>query len=283
MDILKRFDHYQFTHRPVGFIVAVIRRYGDDQAGRHAALITYYLFVSLFPLLLWLSYMSNWLNQYYPGVANTLIHGATNYFPVLGQQLFKIAHSQHRSLTGMILPGLIALYGARGTAMVFRTIVNDIWGVPEKERVGFPKSWLRAAAIVLIGGGGFVLTASATSWALAQGHGGLFRVVIALGSIVLLTGVFVAILRLSLPPTAHIRRVIGGALSMSIALAILQVIGGYLVIHDLKHYTNTYTALFSTTLGLLAWIYIVSQILLYSIEITVVVDHRLWPRRLFDN
>lgn len=281
MDILKRFDNFQYHSRPVGFIVAVIKRYGDDQAGRHAALITYYLFMSLFPLLLWLSLLSNWLNRYYPGAATSLIHGATNYFPVLGQQLFKIAHGAHQSITGMIVPGLVALYGARGTAMVFRSSINDVWGVPAEDRVGFPMSWLKGIAIAVIGGGGLVLTATTTSWALGLGHGNLFRVIVAVASILLLSGVFLAILRLSLPPSAHLRRVFGGALSMAIALTMVQLIGGYFVAHNLKHYTDIYTALFATTLGLLAWIYLVAQILLYSIEVTVVVDHRLWPKRLF--
>ena len=280
IDIVKKLDSIQYRHKPLGFIVAVIKRYGNDQAGKQAALITYYLFMSLFPLLLWLSLFSNWINRYYPGVATTLIHGATNYFPVLGQELFKIAHSAHRSLTGMLVAGLVALYGARGTAMAFMTIVNDAWNVPKKQRKGFPYSWIRGVLIVVVGGGGFVLTAAASSWALVQTNGNIFKVLIALGSIALLTLVFMAILKLSLPSSTHVKRLFGGALSMAIALSLLQVIGGFIVTHDLKHYANAYTALFATTLGLLAWIYLEAQILIYSIEITVVLDKKLWPVRL---
>ena len=280
IDVVKKFDSLQYKNRPLSFIVAVVKRYSDDQAGKQAALITYYLFMSLFPLLLWLSLFSNWLNRYYPGVASGLIHGATNYFPVLGQELFKIAHSAHRSLTGMLLAGLVALYGARGTAMAFMTIVNDAWNVPDAQRQGFPYSWIKGILIVIVGGGGFVLTAAASSWALVQTHGNIFKVLIALASVALLTLVFMAILKLSLPNTTHVKRLFSGALSMAIALSILQVVGGYIVTHDLKHYTNAYTALFATTLGLLAWIFLEAQILIYSIEVTVVLDKKLWPIRL---
>ena len=280
IDIVKKFDDLQYRHKPLSFVVAVVKRYSNDQAGKQAALITYYLFMSLFPLLLWLSLLSNWVNRLYPGVANGLIHGATNYFPVLGQELFKIAHSAHRSLSGMIVAGLVALYGARGTAMAFMTIVNDAWQVPKDQRKGFPYSWIRGIGIVVFGGGGFVLTAAASSWALVQTHGNTLKVFVALLSIVLLTLVFMAILRLSLPKTTHVRRLFGGALTMAIALSVLQIAGGFIVTHDLKHYTNAYTALFATTLGLLAWIFLEAQILLYSIEITVVVDKKLWPVRL---
>jgi len=36
----------------LGFPYAVVKKYGDDDGGREAALITYYGFLSIFPLLL---------------------------------------------------------------------------------------------------------------------------------------------------------------------------------------------------------------------------------------
>ena len=36
----------------LGFPYAVIKKYGDDDGGREAALLTYYGFLSIFPLLL---------------------------------------------------------------------------------------------------------------------------------------------------------------------------------------------------------------------------------------
>jgi uncharacterized BrkB/YihY/UPF0761 family membrane protein len=45
-------DRLQREHGVLGFPHAVIKKYGDDAGGRHAALITYYGFLSIFPLLL---------------------------------------------------------------------------------------------------------------------------------------------------------------------------------------------------------------------------------------
>jgi hypothetical protein len=56
MEPLKRLvqavDDFQQRHRWLAFPFAVVKKYGDDQAGRHAALLAYYGFFSLFPLLL---------------------------------------------------------------------------------------------------------------------------------------------------------------------------------------------------------------------------------------
>src|SRR5689334_24987250 len=45
-------DVLQRRHSVLGFPYAVVKKYGDDEGGREAALITYYGFLSIFPLLL---------------------------------------------------------------------------------------------------------------------------------------------------------------------------------------------------------------------------------------
>lgn len=52
MGVVSRFDAYQRRHRWLGVPIAVVYKFVDDQGGYLAALITYYGFLSLFPLLL---------------------------------------------------------------------------------------------------------------------------------------------------------------------------------------------------------------------------------------
>ena len=55
MDLLRpirSFDRYQQRHPAWAVPMAVIRKFGNDQAGSLAALIAYYAFFSIFPLLL---------------------------------------------------------------------------------------------------------------------------------------------------------------------------------------------------------------------------------------
>ena len=51
-DRLHALDRLQQRTRALAFVAAVIKKFGDDEASRLAALIAYYGFVSLFPLLL---------------------------------------------------------------------------------------------------------------------------------------------------------------------------------------------------------------------------------------
>ena len=45
-------DRLQRKNGALGFPYAVVKKYGDDEGGRQAALITYYGYLSIFPLLL---------------------------------------------------------------------------------------------------------------------------------------------------------------------------------------------------------------------------------------
>jgi hypothetical protein len=47
--MLRRIDEFQRRHKPLGFMFAVFKKFGEDDAGSKAALIAYYGFFSLFP------------------------------------------------------------------------------------------------------------------------------------------------------------------------------------------------------------------------------------------
>ena len=55
MSVTQRLDAFQQRHRWAGFPLAVVYKFGEDQGPYLAALITYYGFLALFPLLLLLA------------------------------------------------------------------------------------------------------------------------------------------------------------------------------------------------------------------------------------
>src|SRR5581483_6093430 len=50
--IVTKIDRYQRAHPWLGFPLGTVKKFSEDQAGNLAALISYYTFFSLFPLLL---------------------------------------------------------------------------------------------------------------------------------------------------------------------------------------------------------------------------------------
>ena len=49
---IRKVDGFQQGWPPLAFVVAVVKKFGDDSAGSLAALMAYYGFLALFPLLL---------------------------------------------------------------------------------------------------------------------------------------------------------------------------------------------------------------------------------------
>ena len=138
MPFLHKIDKLQQRIKPAAFSVAVIKKYSDDEGGRLAALITYYSFLSLFPLLLVATTATQLFVRGHEHLRQRVIDGISHYFPVISSDLQNSIHSYHKTGLALALGVLLTLYGARGGAAAIRYAFNQIWQVPEKTRPGFP-------------------------------------------------------------------------------------------------------------------------------------------------
>lgn len=277
--LLTRFDTFQRKHGFFGFIYAVVKKYGDDEAGYQAALLTYYGFLSLFPLLLVLTTALGVLAGSHPHLKATILTDTAQYFPTLGNQLSEHIGSLHKTGMALAIGILFTLYGARGIADAFRHGVNHIWRVPKVRRTGFPLAALRSLAIVVIGGAGFILASVVAGYAVTAGHGFIFHALSIIIDLIILFWVFLFLIKVSLPMHVSFRDVEAGAISAAVGLVILQTLGNYILRHELKNLSALYSN-FAIVLGLLFWIYLQSQVIYYAIEVASVREARLWPRSL---
>ncbi len=274
------FDSFQRRHHVPGFAIAVIKKYSDDQAGHQAVLLTYYAFLSLFPLLLILTTLAGSLASQ-PHLQQTIITGVTSYFPVLGGQLSDHVHTLHKNGLALIVGFLFLIYGARGIADAFRGGVNTIWGVPRNQRDGFPKSFLKSLALLLFGGAGFLVASISAGLASSAGHGAAIRLLSLLINVFILFWLFSFLINMSLPRHVSLKDTEVGALAAAIGLVILQAAGSYILGRTLKNLDALYSY-FALALGLLFWIYLQAQVLYYAMEIATVRAQTLWPRSLTD-
>lgn len=277
--IVDRIDRYQRTHRFPGFIFAVVKKYGDDEAGYQAALLTYYGFLALFPLLLVLTTIAGMLASKNPELQEAIIRSMTDYFPVLGSQLSEHVQSFRKTGFALVAGLLFTLYGARGVADAFRHGINHVWHIPYEKRLGFPQSILKSIILVVVGGIGMLVASVSTSVAASAGHGFAFYGLSIAVNLLILFWVFVALLNLSLPRHVPLAEMRTGAITAAIGLVTLQTLGGYVLTQQLKNLNALYSN-FAIPLGLLFWIYLQAQVLYYAIEITNVRSKKLYPRSL---
>ena len=279
--LIDRIDAWQQRHRWPAFTFAVIKKYGQDESGYQAALLTYYGFLSLFPLLLVLTTIAGALATNHPAQQQDIIRSVTNYFPVLGGQLSNHVHTLHKNGLALVVGIVFTIYGARGVADAFRRSVQNIWQVPKAQRPGFPRTILNSVAIILVGGFGFAAASILTGLAATAGHGPAFRLLSLAVNLFILFWLFIFLLNVCLPRHVPIRDTTSGALAAAIGLVILQALGGYLLKTELKRLDALYSY-FAVALGLLFWIYLQAQLMHYAITVAAVRAQHLWPRGLHD-
>ncbi len=152
-DLIDRADEVQRRQPALAFPVAVWKKFADDQAGNLAALIAYYTFVAIFPLLLVLITVLDIVLRHNAALRQNLINSALSAYPVIGPQIKNNVNPLHSTGIALAVGIIGALLGARGIAMAMQNALNSVWAVPQERRPAFPWSILRG-----VGGIGHLLT-----------------------------------------------------------------------------------------------------------------------------
>jgi membrane protein len=286
MNMVKRtiadLDSLQQRHAWLAVPVAVWKKFGDDQAGNLAALVAYYAFVAIFPLLLVLVTVLDIVLKNNLSLQHRLLNSALSQYPVIGQQFGHIG-PLHESGLALVVGLLGTFLGARGVATAIQNALNTVWEIPYTRRPGFPWSWLRSFGLMVVIGLGLVFTTFLSTSA----SGGAARILPGPGakiaalavSLVISVGVFWLGFMLGTAREIGWRQVRLGAVIAGLVWQILQYVGGYFISHQLAHASPIYGT-FAVVIGLLAWLYLEAELTLYAVEINVVLHHRLWPRSI---
>lgn len=280
---LHRIDTFQQRHAVLAFPLAVVKKFGDDQAGYLCALLAFFGFLSLFPLLLVLVTVLGVLLHGNPSLQHRLLNSALADFPVIGQQLRTNINGFGRSGFGLAVGIVGSLLGARGLADAAQYALNKLWAVPYVRRPGFPFNWLRSYGIIAVLGLGVLATTGLSGIGAWGGHG-VFGMGVQVASVVLSLAVNMGLFWLAFY-LATAREVSWRDQWLAAALAgivwqALQIVGGLIVAHQLRHSSSLY-GVFGVVLGLLAWLYLQARLTVYAVEADVVRIRHLWPRSMF--
>jgi membrane protein len=281
MDILgpvRAFDRYQQRHRWLAIPMAVVKKFGDDQAGNLAALVAYYAFFSLFPLLLVFVTILGFVLQGDVHAQQAVANSALKQFPIIHNQIK--AHGLHGHVVALVIGLVTSLLAGLGVTQAAQNAFDRVWAVPLKDRPNFIQSRLRGLGLLAALGLLFLISTLASGLVTGGlGKGLLVKVAGIVISLLLNFGLFMAAFRLMTAATVPTRDLRIGVLVAGVLWEILQVLGGYYVGHVVKNSTNTYGT-FAFVIALLVWLHLGAQLTLYAAEVNVVVTRRLWPRSL---
>jgi YihY family inner membrane protein len=279
VELVRKVDRWQQRHRPSAFAVAVVKKYGDDRGGQLAALITYYGFLALFPLLLVFVTVLGYVAHDDPGLRRDLLDTALADFPVVGQELRRNVGALGGNGLALVV-GLVALvWGSRGAAQVAQHAMAQVWNVPGARRPGFGPRLLRSLFVLAVLALAIVGTAALTTVATLVPAGVVAPVLSTALVVVLNVALYWLAFRVLTPPEVGTRDLLPGAIVGGVAWTALQGLGTWLVARQLRHTSELYGT-FGVVLGLLFFLYLASQITVYAAEINVVRARHLTPRSL---
>ena len=279
-DRLHALDRRQQEMRRVGFVAAVIKKFGDDQAGQLAALIAYYGFVSLFPLLLVLVTVLGFVLQGDPGDQKRILDGALGQFPLISDQL-KL-HSLTGSGVGLAIGVVGSLLAGMGITGATQNAFNRIWSVPFKDRPNFLVAHLRGLGMLAILGTLWIVSTTAAGYVGSSSHAAPAVIAGVLVAFALNLALFMIAFKLLTAVEVPWRDLLPGVIVAAVFWQLLQHLGGFYVEHELKH-TGPLYGVFALVLGLLAWLYLGAQLTIFAAELNVVRMRRLWPRSFFSD
>jgi YihY family inner membrane protein len=279
VQVVDRFDRWQQRHRAPAFVIGVVKKYGDDRGGQLAALITYYGFLALFPLLLVFVTVLGYVAHDDPGLRHDLLDTALADFPVVGQELRRnVGHLGGNGLA--LVVGFVALlWGSLGVAQVAQHAMAQVWNVPGARRPGFGPRLLRSVLVLVVLAIAIVGTAALTAVATLVPAGSAVPIISTVLILALNVALYWLAFRVLTPGAIATRDLLPGAVLGGVAWTALQGLGSWLVARQLRHTSELYGT-FGVVLGLLFFLYLASQITIYAAELNVVLARHLVPRSL---
>ena len=278
--MLRRVDGTQQRVGPLAFGFAVVKKFGDDRGGLLCAMLAFYGFLSIFPLLLLLVTVLGFLGGGPHSLAHRIEASAFSQFPLVGSKLSSNIHALHSGNTfGLVVGILVVLWGSQGALQTAQFAQAEIWHVPASVRPNFWARLGRAALMMAVLAVFLVATTVLAGLVTIGNHGTWAAIGAVLLSLVLNVILFVVAFRVLTPRQIDWSDLWPGAIVGGVGWTVLQYAGGLLVQHNLRNTSKVYGS-FALVLGLIAFLYLSAQMTVYAGEINVVRARRLWPRSM---
>lgn len=277
---LGRADRWQARHRAVGFPIAVIKKFVDDDAAGLGVQVAYWAFFSVFSLLLGFVSILGFAFQNDPSFQKQVLDSALRLMPVIGPQISGHVGSLTGSAAALAVGLAGALWTGLGVTLAIGGALDRVWAVPGPDRSRFARSRVRGILVLVLVG---AVTVAATALVGLVASGAIAPAIPTVLSMTTAAGidlvVFLACFRLLTAAPVTTRQVLPGAALAAGCWLLLQALGGVYVTQVLKGSSQTYGG-FAAVVGLLAWLLIAAEITLMAAEVNVVLARKLWPRSL---
>lgn len=279
MKITDRIDSLQQRRRGTAIAAATYKKFSDDHSSNLAAMIAFWAFFSIFPLLLVGITILGWALP--ASEKSEVLRRIAEMFPLLETSTIK---GLTGSVWALVLGSLSTLWSGLGIISTVEEAFNSVWEVPRGQRPNRFRRLPRTLAILATIGFGLVLTTLLSSFITGSangvhlglaGHVGGY-VVAVLADVALVLAAF----RILTVAPVSLREVLPGALLTGVVFFVLQELSAFIISRHLRSAQSTYGH-FATVITILWWFYLQAELTMFGAQLNVVLKERLYPRSLF--
>ena len=276
--LVDRLDGLQRRQPFLGFPWAVLRKYLDDGGSRLAALITYYGFLSLFPRLLLGTAAVSELLRAHPELRRQLLDHLVS--PELRPEAEQALASLPPSGLPLVLGLASLIFAGTGGVLALYTALNEIWDVPWRDRFGVARQYARVLVVLVLSFTGAVAAAgSAVVTDAVLELSAAERGAAAAGTAAAVFAVIAIAHKALVCRPLRMSDIWAGGLAGAVVVTVLLDTAAS-VLPTLVARAGPVYGSFATVVGIFTLLYMISQTLVLSVEISAVIESGLTPRGL---
>jgi membrane protein len=277
VDRSKRRLHQVREQRPsIDHVLRTQEHYGETKATQQAGAVTYFGFLSVFPVLALAFFVVSWISQVFPNAQDTLVNAINQLFPGMignGKNQIKLSDIENSAATVGLLGLAGLLYAGLGWLSALRDALITVFVLPPREQPNFVMGKIRdlitlviigVVLLVAVGFTGFVsgFSKDLLGWVgLSTQLGWLVQILTIVLGLLANAVLFVSMFRLLAAPEMPWRAMWAGAVLGAVGFEILKQVSGLLL---RLTQGNPAFQVFGVALILLVWINYFSRVILYA-------------------
>lgn len=259
--------------RAVDIAVDVALGFVRHSSGRNSAVLAYYGFLTLFPLIMVATTLLGFVLHGRPDLQDDIVRSAVAQIPVLGSQILAQSGDLEGNTVALVVGLAGALWGSTRAFASLQSALDDVWEVPVNRRPNLIVRRAHSLVGLAVIGAGQIATVALASVAQFADVPFLGSLTLLVGVVLVNTAVLASMFRYLTAAITTWTMVRAGAITGGIAFTMLQLVGTIVVTRLLAGAQSVYGA-FASVFAVTAWLSVHATIALLAAEINAVLAAR---------
>ena len=262
----------------VDVAVETLDGFRRHQTGRNAAVLAYWGFLSIFPLLLAATTILGFVLEGNEDLRDDILDSALSQIPVVGTTIEANAGALEGNTWALVIGLLTALWASMKAFLGVQAAFDDVWEVDIDARANTAIKRLRALIGLVAIGLSQVATVFLSGIAAGAEIRAISKLLLVAGALAINMTVLATVFRYLTSAPVTWKMVWPGAVFAGVLFTVLQLFGTVVVSRMIANASEVYGT-FASMLALMSWFGLHGLISLYGAELNAALERRREQRR----